>query len=115
MDVFKNQAVGDDNRKVISEKRFNTFKKKYDPYKSIYEMNKRHIKYANWFFEEKLLGYSYSHTVREVFQCEDDFNCAHDIKNAEERSKIRFVGIVTDIIKRISRNGNKYGKITNSR
>jgi len=111
MDVFKNQAVGDDNRKVITEKRFNTFKKKYDPYKSIYEMNKRHIKYANWFFEEKLLGYSYSHTVREVFKCEDDFNCAHDIKNAEERSKIRFVGIVTDIIKRISRNGNKYARL----
>ena len=49
MDVFKNEEVGDDNRKVMAPKRFQTFKKKYDPYKSIYEMNKRHNKSANWY------------------------------------------------------------------
>ena len=111
MDTFKTEAVGDDNRKVIAPKRFETFKKKYNPYKDIYEMNKRHNKYANWFFEEKLLGYSYSHTVREIFAHGDDFNSAHQIKNLGERSEIKFVGIVTDVIKRISRNGNKYARL----
>ena len=111
MDVFKNEAVGDDNRKVMAERRFQTFKKKYDPYKSIYEMNKRHIKYANWFFEEKLLGYSYSYTIREIFAHEDDFQSALQIRDLEERSFIKFVGAVTDIIKRTSRNGNKYARL----
>ena len=111
MDVFKNEAVGDDNRKVMAERRFQTFKKKYDPYKSIYEMNKRHIKYANWFFEEKLLGYSYSYTIREIFAHEDDFQSALQIRDSEERSFIKFVGAVTDIIKRTSRNGNKYARL----
>ena len=111
MDVLKNEAVGDDNRKVMAEKRFQTFKKKYDPYKSIYEMNKRHIKYANWFFEEKLLGYSYSYTIREIFAHEDDFQSALQIRDLEERSFIKFVGAVTDIIKRTSRNGNKYARL----
>ena len=111
MDVFKNEAVGDDNRKVMAEKRFQTFKKKYDPYKSIYEMNRRHIKYANWFFEEKLLGYSYSYTIREIFAHEDDFQSALQIRDSEERSFIKFVGAVTDIIKRTSRNGNKYARL----
>jgi len=111
MDVFKNEDVGDDNRKVMAPKRFQTFKKKYDPYKSIYEMNKRHIKYANWFFEEKLLGYSYSYTIREIFAHEDDFQSALEIRDSEERSFIKFVGAVTDIIKRTSRNGNKYARL----
>ena len=111
MDVFKNEEVGDDNRKVMAPKRFQTFKKKYDPYKSIYEMNKRHIKYANWFFEEKLLGYSYSYTIREIFAHEDDFQSALEIRDSEERSFIKFVGAVTDIIKRTSRNGNKYARL----
>ena len=65
--ALKQEAVGDDNRKLFTDKRFSTFKKKYDPYKNIYEMNRTHIKYANWFFEEKLLGYSYSYNVRQVF------------------------------------------------
>jgi|TARA_R110002020_G_scaffold234906_2_gene447050 DNA polymerase-3 subunit alpha len=110
-DVIKNELIGDDNRKIMAEKRFQTFKKKYDPYRSIYEMNKRHIKYANWFFEEKLLGYSYSHTIRDVHAHERDFQSALSIKRLEERSPIKFVGFVTDMIKRTSRNGNKYARL----
>ena len=75
-------------------------------------MNIEHIKYANWFFEEKLLGYSYSHNVREVFNHGEDFNSAMQIKDMEQRSHIKFVGILTDIIRRTSRNGNKYARFS---
>tara|TARA_R110001592_G_scaffold109087_1_gene304499 strand:+ start:3468 stop:6023 length:2556 start_codon:yes stop_codon:yes gene_type:complete len=108
----KGDMVGDDNRKIFSEKRFNTFRKKYQPYKDIYEMNKEHIKYANWFFEEKLLGYSYSHNIREVFSYEDDFNSADDVKDLGDRANVKFVGVLTDIMRRTSRNGNKYARLT---
>jgi len=110
-DSFKDEVVGDDNRKLFTERRFQTFKKKYEPYKNIYEMNKNHIKYANWFFEEKLLGYSYSHNVREIFNYGEDFASADEIKDKEERSHIKFVGVLTDIMRRTSRNGNKYARL----
>ena len=111
-DVKKQEMVGDDNRKLFAEKRFETFKKKYRPYKEIYEMNKEHIKYANWYFEEKLLGYSYSYNIREIFSYGDDFHSADSIKDLNPRDKIKFVGSLTDIMKRKSRNGNDYAKLT---
>ena len=111
-DTSKSGAVGDDNRKMFTEKRFGTFKKKFQPYKDIYEMNIRHVKYANWYFEEKLLGYSYSHTVREIFDNGQDFTAAVEMRDMSDRAHVKFVGTITDIIRRTSRNGNKYARIT---
>ena len=110
-DIRKEERVGDDNRKIFADKRFETFRKKFDPYKEIYEMNKGHIKYANWYFEEKLLGYSYSHNIREGFNYEGDFNSSEAVNDLGERANVKFVGVLTDIIRRTSRNGNKYARM----
>jgi len=110
-DIRQEEMVGDDNRKIFAPKRFETFRKKFSPYKEIYEMNKEHTKYANWYFEEKLLGYSYSHNIREVFSYEGDFNSSEVVKDLPERSNVKFVGVLTDIIRRTSRNGNKYARM----
>ena len=111
-DTRKQEMVGDDNRKMFTDKRFETFRKKFQPYKDIYEMNKKHLKHANWYFEEKLLGYSYSHNIREVFAYEGDFQSAEAVKNLNDRSFVKFVGVLTDIMRRTSRNGNKYARLT---
>ena len=109
----ENEASADDGRVLFAERRFNTFKKKYTPYKKIYEQNTSHIKYANWHFEEKLLGYSYSHNIRDIFSSGDSvsFHTSEDIANSSARRRIKFVGTVTDVIKRTSRNGNKYARL----
>ena len=109
--TWEEGAVGDDNRKMFTERRFNTWKKKFTAYKEIYNMNIKHIKYANWFFEEKLLGYSYSHNIREVFNHEDDFHSSEIIKDLADRGRVKFVGMLTDIMRRTSRNGNKYARM----
>lgn len=103
----------DDGRVLFAEKRFNTFKKKYEPYKNIYEQNTSHVKFANWFFETKLLGYSYSYNIREIFSSGDEasFQTSEDIRLSESRRTVKFVGIVSDISRRISRNGNKYARL----
>jgi DNA polymerase-3 subunit alpha len=103
----------DDGRVLFADRRFNTFKKKYDPYKNIYQQNSSHIKYANWHFESKLLGYSYSHNIREIFTSGDEasFKTSEEVRNSDERRRVKFVGDVTDIIKRTSRNGNKYARV----
>lgn len=112
-DVFKNKKLGDDNKVLFSEKRFNTFKKKYEPYKRIYEINRKHIKYANWFFEKELLGYSYSYNIREIFKNNEikSLISSKQVRDSEQRSNIQFVGVLTDIIKRTSSNGNKYARL----
>ena len=112
-DCSKEQLVGDDNKRIFSDKRFNTFKTKYQPYKEIYEKNHKHLKFANWFFETKLLGYSYSHNVREVFknEIEGSLISSNDISNLEENQTVRFVGTVSDIMTRTSANGNKYARM----
>ncbi len=109
----KNSLIGDDNKKIFSEKRFATFKGKYQPYKEIYEKNKRHLKFANWHFESKLLGYSYSQNVRDIFKSEVDglLTSSSDIEQQENNSVVRFVGTVSDVNARTSANGNKYARI----
>lgn len=103
----------DDGRILFPDRRFNTFKKKYDPYKNIYEQNSSHIKFANWYFETKLLGYSYSYNIREIFTSGDEasFKTSEEVRNSVDRRTVKFVGEVTDVTKRTSRNGNKYARI----
>lgn len=109
----KDALPADDNKPLFTVKRFETFKKKYDPYKSIYEVNKKHIKFANWFFESELLGYSYSHNIREVFKDQENgaLLSSQQIKQVEPRGQIKFVGTVSDIVKRTSASGNKYARL----
>ena len=112
-DVTKNFLIGDDNKKIMSEKRFETFKKKYAPYKEIYEKNIKHEKFANWFFEKKLLGYSYSNNIRDIFKDNQDnrFTSTLEFNSTENNSHVRVVGWVSESEKRTSRNNNKYVKV----
>ena len=79
-------------------------------------MNKKYLRYANWFFENKLLGYSYSHKLKDIFDLSQDFISAEKIKiESNEESPaftdLKFIGVVTDSVKRTSRNGNKYVRL----
>jgi DNA polymerase III alpha subunit len=113
-DVTKNLMIGDDNKKIMSEKRFETFKKKYAPYKEIYEKNVGHQKFANWYFEKKLLGYSYSYNIRDIFKDNEDkrFTSTLEFNSSENNTNIRVVGWISESEKRTSRNGNKYLRVS---
>jgi DNA polymerase III alpha subunit len=112
-DCTQTKAVADDGKPIFSDKRFQTFKTKYNPYREIYEQNKKHIKYANWFFESKLLGYSYSQNIREVFResSQAHFISSHDLSSVSNDTTVCSVGFVVDSMSRTSANGNKYAKI----
>ena len=51
------KAVGDDGRPLIKESRYQTLKKKYDPYKKIYYKNSKSQKFANWYFEKAAIRF----------------------------------------------------------
>ena len=112
-DAKKGDLVGDDGKPLMKESRFKTFKKKYDVYKSIYDKNKQYETFANWYFETELLGYSHSSNLKTCFT--DSYNSlkdSRDLQIMEADDKGKFIGVVEDCIKRTSRNGNKYMKIS---
>lgn len=111
--AVKEGLLADDNKKIFSDKRFTTFKTKYEPYKKIYEQNKKHLKFANWHFESKLLGYSHSQNIRDIFKLEvgGELSSTDSIKEIGNNAVIRFVGTVDDVMSRTSRNGNKYARL----
>jgi len=106
--IIKDSLVADDGRPIMKPSRFQTFKKKYKGYKDIYEKNKNHLEFANWFFERKYLGYSHSTEIKKVFKNSGNLYNSLEMKSIAENDRVKFVGVVTDCISRTSRNGNKY-------
>jgi DNA-directed DNA polymerase III PolC len=108
-DLVKNKSVGDDGKPFMKESRFETFKNKYEPYKKIYDMNKKYEKFANWFFEKRLLGYSYTHKLKEVFNDgEDRLHNTYEASQVDLRQNVKMVGIVKESRKKVSRAGRPY-------
>jgi DNA polymerase-3 subunit alpha len=112
-DVVKNKMVGDDNKAIMSDKRFNTFKTKYADYREIYDKNSKFPKFANWYFETKLLGYSYSQVIRNIFseQSSERYVDCLTFNSLDVNENVRMVGVVKDCFRKKSANGNKYAKL----
>ena len=111
--IFKcvrEKIVGDDKRPIFTDRTFATFKKRYDRYRRIYDLNKRHEMFANWFFEKEILGYSYSYNLREVF-LDNDFTSVHEITESNPKI-VHIVGVIDDLISGVSKAKNKYIRMT---
>jgi DNA polymerase III subunit alpha len=110
--AVEEKTVGDDNKLIMPAKRFETFKRNFEKYREIYLQNKKHKKFAKWWYENTLLGYSYSHNLKDAF--EDDFGVLLDMREVQElgdREKFITVGQVSESSTRTSANGNKYMSI----
>lgn len=107
----KEGLIAEDGKPLMKESRFNTFKTKYDKYKEIYIQNRKFEKFANWYFEKKLLGYSYSEELKSVFKDNGTLLNSMDYSNMNQNSRGKFIGVVEDSFKGVSRNGNPYMKL----
>jgi DNA polymerase III alpha subunit len=108
----KQKLLADDGRPIIKDSRFETFKKKYLPYKAIYDKNKKYEQFANWYFENQLLGYSYTISLKDTFSAEMvNLLDSEDYYDAAQGQRGKYIGVVEDSMKRVSRNGNPYIKI----
>ena len=67
--IIKHLAASknENGKLLIRESRVKTIKKKYDPYLQIYKQNNQSESFANWYYENKLLGYSYNKSLKEIF------------------------------------------------
>lgn len=110
-EISKEKTVGDDSKPIFKDSRFETFRKKFEPYKELYFENKKHECLSVWWFEKTLLGYSYTHKLRDCFNQQGDLL---ELKEAlEDRPESwRAVGQIDDFFVKTSQNGNRYAKIT---
>jgi len=100
-DLFKivkelNRSIKDDNGKqIIKDSRRQTLLKKLDPYLKIYKNNSSHEMYTVYEMERRLLGFSYSHTLQDVYrEMADDLETIEVVKSHLPKTNVHFVGTV---------------------
>lgn len=108
--VVEKKVLGDDNKSLMSDKRFSTFKTKFSKYKEIYNENKKHQKFSDWWYENTLLGYSYSFNLKDCFveNVGDQVQSLKEVSELPLQSNFKTVCQVKDFFTRTSQNGNKY-------
>ena len=82
----------------IKESRLITLRKDFAEYQAMYEFNKRNDNYAKYWFEQKLLGFSYSATLREIFNKEEgDLISVKEVTESLPDQEVRFVAHVIEV------------------
>ncbi len=100
----------ENDKEILKAKRFETIKKHYEPFKKIYLQNSKNEKFASWFYEKTLLGYSYSYTLIDIFKeyCKD-LRTLREISTETQDINVRCVGVIVgDVYSSVSKAGNKY-------
>jgi len=96
-----------DGRDFMTEKRKVTFKKKYEEYKKIYYQNKNSENFANWVFEDKLLGYNPTVKLKTVFEePQSNFTDCLELDSIFSGDSVKIVGVIEDVYKGKTRKNN---------
>mgnify|MGYP001192476458 FL=1 len=96
---------------LIKESRMNTIRKHFAPYKEIYNKNSANEDFANWYYENILLGYTYGKRLKDVSPEYNHLVTIEDALQAGEGSA-SFIGTVEDTWLTKSKKGTPYFKIT---
>ena len=101
---------GENGKPLIKSSRVETIKKKSELYKDIYNQNKYSESFANWYYENSLLGYTYNKTLRDIFiEKRKDLKSLREISSKQKGTNVTFVGTVeSKPTVRVSKNGNRY-------
>lgn len=108
--IIKHLAASknENGKLLIRESRVKTIKKKYDPYLQIYKQNNQSESFANWYYENKLLGYSYNKSLKEIFsQKIRNLKTSTEIENESVGSTVFMVAKVDKSSQWISRSEKK--------
>jgi DNA polymerase-3 subunit alpha len=105
---FLSENLNENGKTHIRESRFGTIKKRYTPYLQIYQLNNVSESFANWFYESKLLGYSYDKQLKEIFlpKVPALLNSA-EVMAAPLNSTVYIIGRVQEASEWVSKNEKK--------
>lgn len=109
--AHEDKVVGDDGKTLIKDSRLETFKRKFQPFKDLFFENKKHEKLSIWWFEKRLLGYSFTHVLKDCFDSFSDLIDLKSIQVEHPSDRFRFVAQIDDFFVKKSRNGSRYAKI----
>ena len=99
-------------RPVIKDSRFSTIKKHFLPYREIYNKNKSNEDFANWYYENALLGYTHGKNLREVHQDYSHLDSVEESLDKEQGSQATFIGTIEEAFNPTkSKKGTPYFKI----
>ena len=102
------ETKNENSKLLIKETRLETIKKKYDPYLKIYQQNNKSESFANWYYENKLLGYSYNNTLIDIFHPKmPSLVSTAQISELGNNSIVYLVGKVEDASEWTSKNEKK--------
>ncbi len=106
-------VVNEKGKQAIIDRRFDTIKRHYAPYKDIYTQNSKNERLANYFYERTVLGYSYSETISNIFaDYVDGLVTVAEALMLPKNSRCRLIGFVADEpFKGKTRNGNARFKV----
>jgi DNA polymerase-3 subunit alpha len=103
-----NKFTDEKNKVVIKDNRLETIKEKYTPYLSIYEQNNKSESFANWYYEKKLLGYTYNKNLKDIFaEKRENLKYICDVLDETVNTKIALVGQIEEVFSGISKNAKK--------
>lgn len=103
-----NKFTDEKNKVVIKDNRLDTIKEKYTPYLSIYEQNNKSESFANWYYEKKLLGYTYNKNLKDIFaEKRENLKYVSDVLDEPVNSKVALVGQIEEVFSGISKNAKK--------
>jgi DNA polymerase-3 subunit alpha len=105
--AIKTNVLDEKGKPFMGDKRKETFKKKYQEYKKIYDQNKNHEKFANWVFEYKLLGYTPSTRLKDILdQNESGFTDTLEFYSVFKGETVKVVGVIDDVYKGKTKKAN---------
>lgn len=96
-----NGTIKDDKGKqIIKDSRLETIKRKQEPYEKIYQQNRKNEQFANWYYENHLLGYTHGVSLRDIFAEKRDgmieLSSVREVENMPLKDKAIFVGTISD-------------------
>jgi DNA polymerase III subunit alpha len=109
--LYENFEIKNGKEKpYIKESRQQTIKKKTEKYSQIYKQNKKSENFANWYYENQLLGYTYGVKLIDIWKkVTSNLVTISTVKNCPIDSRVKFVGFVDGKPYRgTSKNGNPY-------
>jgi DNA polymerase III alpha subunit len=91
------ESADSKNRPLIKESRVGTIRKRCGRYKEIYDINKKSERFANWYYEKHLLGYTYNVSLMDIFSSQRrGLTNVRDVVETPEGNNVVFIGQVED-------------------
>ena len=110
--MMNKELKDDKGKQIIKDSRLATIRKHFAPYREIYNKNKANEDFANWYYENALLGYTHGRKLKEVHQDYSHLDSVEDCLERRANSRVNFIGTVEEVLGTgKSKKGNGWFKI----